>query len=319
MTQSHSVDPKKDSAGAHSPHARFISVRDIQWVVMVPMLMFFALVIPERFWAPITRAVASLGIWKPNWRTRSHRERIRRILGANCDEHTTRDLMVRSIARTYETRLQCFREYRPDSWQPNIRIFGKENIKVALARGSGALLWVSPFASHMLVAKKALNEAGFDVSHLSESVHGFSDTQFGMRFLNPIWTKIEDRYLGERVLLGSDSSSALRVLQQRLRENRIISITVFDTARRTVDIPFLTGWLRIPTSPIHLARTANAPILPVFPIRNTLGTYEVHVEPSLKVTIDADYYEAIARDYVHRLEPYVLEYPDQWLGNLRLG
>jgi lauroyl/myristoyl acyltransferase len=298
----------------------FISVHDLLWAVIAPTMILFARVVPERFWAPITRAVATLSMWIPNWRTRSHTERIRRILGVDRAEQTNRNLTIRSIARTYETRLQGFRDYRPNGWQPNIRISGEENIKIALAQGSGALLWVSPFASHMLVTKRALNDAGFKVSHLSEPVHGFSDTQFGRRFLNPIWTKIEDRYLSERVLLGSDSTSALQILRQRLRENRIISITVFDTARRTIDIPFLHGKLRIPTGPIHLARTVNAPILPVFPIRNSLESYEVHVEPPLNVATNTDSahsYEAMAQSYVQRLQPYVLKYPDQWLGNLR--
>jgi lauroyl/myristoyl acyltransferase len=177
------------------------------------------------------------------------------------------------------------------------------------------VLWVAPFVYSDLVAKKGLHEAGFRVSHLSRPRHGFSRTRFGIRILNPIWTRIEDRYLEERVRVGNGSGSALERLRARLQENRIVSITVGDEARRTVRVAFFDIGLRLATGPLHLARTAKAVLLPVFAVRKDREALEVHVESPLCGAAGDDgdgFYETAALGYAERLERYVLAYPNQW-------
>ena len=53
-----------------------------------------------------------------------------------------------------------------------------------------------------LVSKMALHRAGYGLVHLSRSEHGYSSTIFGMRCLNPLRSRIESRYLAERVVIG---------------------------------------------------------------------------------------------------------------------
>ena len=61
--------------------------------------------------------------------------------------------------------------------------------------------------------------------------------------------------MAERVLIhdAGDSGSALALLRQRLKENRIISITVGGEAKRFVPVDFLNFELRLGTGPLHLA------------------------------------------------------------------
>ncbi len=117
------------------------------------------------------------------------------------------------------------------------------------------------------------------------------------------------------VIRDDDSGSALAVLRERLKENRIVSITVGSQAARTVRVDFLCAQLRLATAPVHLARTAKAVLLPVFTVKRETGAMVVTVESPLIGDSGDDReepYESVCERYARRLERYVLQYPDQW-------
>jgi lauroyl/myristoyl acyltransferase len=224
--------------------------------------------------------------------------------------------------RMLETLLQILALHRPGRrWHPAIRLHGLANLQAALERRSGAILWVSDFIYGTLITKMAFHRAGLPLIQLSRPTHGFSITPFGMRFLNPQWMKIEDRFLVERVLIaGEEASAALGVLRNRLAANGVVSILVTDTARRTYDAKFFDGTLRVATGPLHLSRSSGAPLFPVFTVRSEDGVYDVWVGRSLDVDDASEpNYGAAIRGYVTMLEPHVLKHPDQWNGWVSLG
>ena len=207
-------------------------------------------------------------------------------------------------------------------WRPPVRPQGCENLAAALARGAGAILWISDFIYRPLIVPLALRQAGFrGPVHLSRPEHGFSVSPFAIRALNPLWASVENRYLSERVVIeNNDASAALRRLRDALARNDIVSITVAETGRRTLDAKFLRGTFRVATGPVHLARSTGAPLLPVFAVRNEQGTYEVTIGQALPTDDDAEPpYSAAVRAYCVMLEPFVRDYPDQWNGWLALG
>jgi len=223
--------------------------------------------------------------------------------------------------RMVEAQMQILALLRPARrWQPVIRRHGFDHVAAALEKRRGAILWVSDFVYSTLVTKMAFHQAGFAVSHLSRPNHGFAMTPFGIRYLNPLWTRIEDRYIAERVkIIDDDAGEALKTLRMRLASNRIVSITVVDTAQRTLDTEFFRGTIRIATGPPHLSRISGAPLLPVFTLRGDDGVYDVTVGPPLDVggTAEPDYAGAV-RAYVTMLESRVLAHPDQWNGWFRI-
>ena len=104
------------------------------------------------------------------------------------------------------------------------------------------------------MTKLALHEAGYAVAHLSRDTHGFSTTRFGRRVLNPIQTRVERRYLAERLVMSDERSvGPLRELAARLKQNRLVSITLAREWRRTRLVPFLDGYIRIATGALALA------------------------------------------------------------------
>jgi hypothetical protein len=232
-------------------------------------------------------------------------------------------LFQRWQARSLEMTLHILALQRPGRfWRPGIEVSGFENLAAALRRGSGAILWISDFVYRPLIVPLAVGQAGFrSPVHLSRPEHGFSVSPFGIRFLNPRWVAVENRFLSERIVIEKDdASAALKTLRARLAANQIVSITVAETGRRTLDTKFLHGTLRLATGPLHLARSTGAPLLPIFAVQNEAGAYKVSIGPALPVDdrVDPPYSTAI-RAYAAQLEPLVRKYPDQWNGWIALG
>ncbi len=221
------------------------------------------------------------------------------------------EIVRESTAAIYEDRLQLLREYRPGGWQPEMEINGEEHLQAGLARGKGVILWVSYHAFSCHITKKSLKKAQYDVTHLSRPDHGFSTSKIGIQILNPIQTRIEERFLHERVVIGEDGSlPALMKLHACLRQNGIVSITLGTEASAFVSAPFLNGKIRFSTGPIDLARLTGSVLLPVCTVRDGYWRYSTHIGSPLTSPSDTDQDAAAA--YAAWLEPIVHRQPAQW-------
>jgi lauroyl/myristoyl acyltransferase len=294
---------------------RLIRARDISSIVQMALLTAISWIVPERRWPSIARDLARV-VLRLKSRPGSTQLPSQWLMFVDGIKTTVLSrLPASSLAHRYVARMQGFREFRPGGWGPEIQIEGAKHIEWALSQGHGVVLWVAGFVYSDLVTKKGLHEAGYLVSHLSRPTHGISPTRFGVRILNPFWTRIENRYLAERVVIrNNDSRAALAVLRARLKEGRIVSITVGDQARRTAEVNLPSTTVRIATGPLHLARTMNAVLLPVFTVIRKTGTIVVNVEGPLIGGGDEQgkAYECLAQCYACKLEGYLQQYPDQW-------
>jgi lauroyl/myristoyl acyltransferase len=255
-------------------------------------------------------------------RTRSDRHgpaeaALAKVLGTHVPAYALRDILAQWAAQGREAKMQLLALHRPGHrWRPSIRWHGLEHLTTALERRSGAILWQSDFVFQSLIAKMAFHRANVPFSHLSRPEHGFSESPFGIRFFNPLCTRIEDRFIAERVrIVGNDGHAALGVLRSHLAANRIVSILVWNKARRTVDANFLAGKIRVATGPAYLSRISHAPLLPVFTTRADDGVYEVTIDRPLDVESRSDpLYADTVQSYAKALEPHALAHPDQWNG-----
>ena len=289
---------------------------DFKQILEILVYLILSWSLPKGRWKRICLSIASISCRLRPDATKTLMEQIAGAFG----EHPTItgpdqfDLDVR--ASRYEQRLQILREHRPDRLRANIRLNGQENLEAALTRGSGAILWVSDFTYSGLMAKMALHKSGFAVTHLSRPNHGFSGTPFGIRFLNPLWTRVENRYLAERVVIrDNDTRTALNKLRERLNDNGIISITVTQSARKLIEVPFMTGRLPLPTGPLKLAIDTGAPLLPVFAVQDRNGAFDVCIGSPLEHRELDDVekaFERALRTYAALLEPYVRQHPGLW-------
>ena len=222
-------------------------------------------------------------------------------------------------ATRVHSQLQLLRLYRPGRWRPETQVEGQERLEAALARGRGVVLWLPISAGYALGAKVALDTAGFGVNHLSHPRHGFSKTRFGTRVLNPICTRVEDRYLRSRIMLSwQGPAEALRESRRRLGANEIVSITAGGSARNPTTVPFLGGDLQIAGGAPGLVFSADAVLLPIFPTieedghgrgsRSSRRCRKGTASPrrnSLRAVLSAS---------AQLLEGEVRRRPEQWLG-----
>jgi len=294
--------------------------KDVRDTVRVGLLMAISW-LPERAWDPIIRR--SLALAMRNLGTRGLRKTQaapREVLAPGA-RRGARERRIDAHTRGWIERLPALRMHRPGAgWRPRMRVEGAAHIDAALAGGKGAILWISEFQYHSLVAKMAIDRAGYRVSHLSRPTHGFSMSPWGRRRLNPLRTDVEDRFLRERVRLDEGQTvTAMRTLRRRLGENGIVSITVGREAVQTVEVPFFGGAMKVATGPISLAAASGAPLLPVQTLRERGGAFRVVVEPPLPLSGTGRHNDPAptAAAYAQSLERWAAAHPGQWIGSLR--
>ena len=310
--------PKIGGDGADG-RVRPLAPSDFAVILGLPILAAIAWLLPERWWHGAARLLVPF--YLPVLPADSQ-SRIARFLrghpSAGKASHAPAAIVRQVVSEDILSLVTLMRDYRPGGWRPTIELSGREHVVRALEKNRGVILWIGYFAHADLVAKMALHQAGFAVSHLSHPGHRFSSTRFGMRCLNPVQTRIEDRYLRARVLLSLDSSTAaLAELRRLVGENAVVSITVRGTARRPVTVPFLSSQIDVAPGAPSLAYKSGAVLLPVFPLRNESGGFKVFVEPPIEIDRSLDRAQATAgavQQYARSLDGYVLAYPGQWLG-----
>ena len=220
-------------------------------------------------------------------------------------------------ANRLELRLQIMRDLLRRDWHPVIQVEGVSHLEAALAAGSGTILWISRFSFAETIAKVGLWRLGHHPAHLSRTIHGFSHSQFGQRWLNPLQQRMENRYLAERVVIRDGApGAAMRRLHNVLVRNGIVSITADSWGAHAAEVPFLGGRLRIATGVPSLAWKTGARLLPVFVIRDLkTGTFRLIIDEPLtmeQAQSKRDAQQTAVAQYASRLQRHVRAYPGQW-------
>ncbi|WP_027132888.1 LpxL/LpxP family acyltransferase [Geminicoccus roseus] len=314
-------EPRKPDPAAGAP---LVLPQDLKLLARLPLSAALAWAVPERHWHALALRAAGL---EPATLARTARK-IAAMIGPDRLPEPAAGLARRQLALIRLDQFCFLRSYRPGGWRPLLTLHGQDHLDQALAAGRGAILWVAPTVFQWLPAKRTLAEAGYRLHHLSSPQHGFSTpSRFGLAWLNPIRTRVEDRYLAERVMLGTDgqAKAALRRLTLLLRQNQVVSITLGSAGARTIRAPLLNGWLRAASGAPHLAARTGAALLPVITLRNGDGSFTTRIGAPLgrpgAAASDDDLSDLVARMARH-LEPQVLADADQivWgLGCLETG
>jgi lauroyl/myristoyl acyltransferase len=306
--------PGQRADALHAPSTR-MNTGDLATAATLLSLGMVSWLTPVNWLGPVSRAIGRGTALRHGKCTNPTVKFVRGLRAAHEMPWTAPDIHKRYQDHRRETRLMVLALNRPGRhWRPIVRCKGLDHIQSSLERGLGTILWVSGFAYTEIITLMALQHVGLPVHQLSRPEHGFSTSPFGIRWLNPLWTRIERRLNAEKiVILDNDAGTALHLLRARLRANGLVWISVGPEARRMLHFPFLKGKISLPTAPLHLARTSRAALLPVFTVRASDGAYEVTIERPLDVDSDVTYASA-ARSYAAMLEPYVTAHPAQWRG-----
>lgn len=232
---------------------------------------------------------------------------------------TIRELSIKSYAsyalENIEVVASALRHPQPF----RLRLEGESWLQAALSHGKGAVLWCEPCFSSSLRSKEALASAGFEIHHLSRPGHNFSNTRFGVRFLNAVVRRAENRHLRERIIVDDANQVAVsRRIMEVLRQNRLVSVTVTGLGSQVFQAPALDGVVRVATGAPHFALRSGAPLLPVLSYRDG-EEYVVQIGEPIPV-------EGMSRDsacqfavqeLARRLDNFVQAHPLDWSGWLR--
>lgn len=192
-----------------------MTIRDVLQLSKLLPLALIAWLFPPGFWRKGAMATSCIG----------HSDQCgpiyNYILGQKYSKLEIARISAKRRSYARELKLQIFGLNGPwRSWHPDIRLNGEDNLRTALGGGHGTILWVTETAFSTLILKMALHKCGYQACQLSRPGHGFSSSSFGIQFLNPIWTRVENRFIAERVLIvGESAADALTVLRARLAEN----------------------------------------------------------------------------------------------------
>jgi lauroyl/myristoyl acyltransferase len=301
--------PLVDSA----PGTSLICAKDLYEMPRLLLQGLIAWTTPELIWWPLSRLFGLVNAITHPKRRRTEITQIRAAAAGTPFSDRSLQIAIANWANRYEERFQYLRAWRPGGWNPKVEIRGQEHVETARRNGRGIIFWTGNFSFNDLVTKMAWHRLGVAVDHFSRPAHGFSTTRFGIRYLNAVRRKIEDRYLRERIMATeSETRSALQLLRRRLELGGAASFTVGGRGRRTASAAFLGGELTLATGPLFLAQSSGAVVLPVFTLRRGPRRFEVTIGEAIDLS-GSDYGDAV-QAYADLLTPYVLRDPEQWRG-----
>jgi lauroyl/myristoyl acyltransferase len=282
---------------------------DLRVLAKLPLAATLAWCVPERHWGMVTESAARL---EPRARARLARQ-IATLFGEVALPEPVDRIALRHLAMLRLDQLLYLRSHAPRGWRADLALHGLDHLRGALSAGRGAILWVAPTVFAPLVAKRALHEAGFPPHHLSHPAHGFSSlSRVGRNLVNPLRTRIEDRYLAERVMLGrgNEAQAALRRIGALVRRNAVVSITVGGRGSRVTATPLLGGGLQVASGAPHLAMRLGAALLPTTVWRTVEGGFVTRIWPPL-ATGEGASLETVAAGLGAIVEAFTLAHPEQ--------
>jgi lauroyl/myristoyl acyltransferase len=275
-----------------------------------------AWLLPQRAWPGAADMLGRLDLALHRRRTEANVKELSALLEGIPNLPSVEEIERGFFASRYLERFLYLRAHRPGGWEPEIRIQGREHVEAAKAAGRGTIFWGSAFAYNDLILKMAVHRLGLRLFHYTRPVHGLSKTRFGIRFLNPVRTSIECRYLGARVCAEERIKDAMEVLRQEAEAGGAISIKIGDRGRRQVSVPLLNGNIQLATGPIGLAKRWNAVLLPTFTLLAADGGFDVIIGAPLdsEEADDEERAKAIVERYSRQLLPHLLAHAEQWRG-----
>lgn len=287
---------------------------DLKLTALLPLLFGVSWLAPTTAWEPFCRRLAGRA-GGDNSITRGVR-----LSGLGPDLAVpARDIAQSLGTHRFLSYLQYLRDHRPAGWRCHAEMDGAEALHQASTDGRGVILWVGHFVYNGLPLKKALWQAGFRTYHLSRPEHGFSDTRYGVAVLNPLRSRIEERYLERRIIIKRGAEHvALREAHRLLGQGKMISITAGHwEGRQVARVPVGDALLPVSTGAPSLAHATGAPLFPVFITREQDASFRIRIGTALgcdrQLPREVAVQSALA-GFSQQLMAAIRAAPGQWRG-----
>jgi KDO2-lipid IV(A) lauroyltransferase len=238
------------------------------------------------------------------------RKRVVRNLSAafgNSYTAPTKEGIARGVQENFlHNLLDCFWQLSdPQHARKTIEIRGAENLQTALAKGKGVIALGAHIGNFVLVGTRL----------------GIEGHRFHTLFRIPTDARIErliakflPRYHQSVIPSASKRRAVTRILDA-LKRNEIVHILGDNLKKGRIDTSLFGQRVPSPRGPISLALRTQAPVVPMYLVRNYQGAMNLVIEPEIELTRDGNLLENIERNtrrMVLFLESLIRKYPDQW-------
>jgi len=289
---------------------RFISHSDIIKLIVLPVVLLIAQLVPEGHWRRISDLVGRLYTLSRPRQCQALSEELTRQ-GDSLHGPADGRAVLRGIrSADFESLLR--RLISPARWRIPLVLHGQEHIENGLSRGHGVILWLSPDKFAGIVGHQAVHRAGYRVHMLSRPEHGLSPTLFGQRFLNRFAYLGDDPTHAKRIVMIHEGQAEIETLRRLLRDNSVIAIAAGAQTEQPFRLRFLEGEIELATGPPRLALATGAVLLPLFAHRDAEG-FRVVVCPALEPNEGKKgaAVESLLLQFVRRLESFVRQHPKE--------
>lgn len=319
------VGSKEEKPGERKGYKKrpILTPKDILETWIIIFLTPLSWIFPANYWKIFLWPLATIFYFICGGKNQQRVKKIRKTIFTHLDDPKPESIEITWVKNAFEQRTQYLREYGPKGWKPEIKIHGVEFIENAIESGKGAILWVAPFFFNNLVVKKGLSQAGYSIIHLSSFSHGPSISMLGIHFINPLFLKIEEKYLEERIVIQPAHSrrfmdagtgfAHIRKLEEKLRNNKIITLNCEPDFQQKYELAkLLSGKMPLATGAPTLALATGSALMPVFTLQKNPEVFEVIVEKPLILPEKGkrhDKVNLLMIDFAKLLEEFVVKYP----------
>jgi lauroyl/myristoyl acyltransferase len=311
--------PRRRRPTGHTPTGFGQSQRDLLRVVGFGLAYVPSAVIPRRLDPWLVDHVTGLALRLRPGKVERLTSRMSHTLAVRSTDSDLTEQARGHYQMVLEGAWARARNLHARGWEPTTTVEGLERLQAAQAAGRGAILWRMSFGSSLIV-KIGLWRAGVPLVHLSMENHGASSEGWIARnVFGPLYRRMENRYLRERVVIPRDGSTgaAMKTLLQRLsRDNAVVSI-IGDVRRgaQNITTPFFDAQAQFATGSPSLAWKAGSALFPVYSVREAAGRYRIVIDEPIGVDRQLDrkeYAKRAVEVFSTRMQAAIVRHPGSW-------
>jgi len=234
---------------------------------------------------------------------------VRNLSAAFGDSYTTatKEGIASGVQENFlQNLMDCFWQLSDAQHARNsIEIRGAEHLQTALAKGKGVIALGAHIGNFVLVGTRL----------------GLEGQRCHTLFRIPADKRIEkliNRFLPhyhQSVIPTAAKRTAVTKILDALKRNEIVHILGDNLKKGRIDASLFGQRVSSPRGPISLALRTQAPVVPMYLVRNYQGAMNLVIEPEMELTRDGNLLENIERNtrrMVLFVESVIRKYPDQW-------